>query len=123
MMPNRQQLEELRQMLDHRHDALLAEIRSGRAKARVLEGPDGREADERLAALQTADVADAELSRDWHELEEIQRALRRIESGEYGTCVDCGKPIPLERLMRSPASIRCVACQESHEHGSGNGQV
>jgi DnaK suppressor protein len=124
MTLDRQQLNQLRQMLDNRHDALTAEIQEGRAKAGMLavEGPEGkREADERLADLQVADVADAELGRDWHELDEIQSALARIKNGEYGTCADCGRPIPFKRLMRSPASVRCIGCQDAFEHGSGHG--
>jgi len=36
------------------------------------------------------------------ELEEIDQALNRIEMGEYGRCIDCGKKINKERLKIMP---------------------
>jgi len=38
-------------------------------------------------------------------------ALRRIELGTYGTCVDCGAPVPEGRLEARPQTARCVTCQ------------
>jgi DnaK suppressor protein len=49
------------------------------------------------------------------ELEEIDQALNRIEMGEYGRCIDCGKQINKERLKIMPYAVRCRACQAYHE--------
>jgi RNA polymerase-binding transcription factor DksA len=35
------------------------------------------------------------------QLRQIEKALARIESGEYGRCEICGKEIPVERLEAS----------------------
>jgi len=43
-------------------------------------------------------------------LGKVQNALRRIDSGGYGTCERCGKAIPLERLDALPYSTFCVDC-------------
>jgi DnaK suppressor protein len=45
------------------------------------------------------------------QLAEVLGALERIEHGSYGTCVDCGKPVPPGRLEAKPEAARCVACQ------------
>lgn len=37
-------------------------------------------------------------------------ALAAMDSGQYGTCVDCGTEIPVARLEARPMSIRCVDC-------------
>ena len=42
---------------------------------------------------------------------EVLDALRRIELGTYGTCVDCGGGVPEGRLEAKPAAARCVSCQ------------
>jgi len=42
---------------------------------------------------------------------EVLDALRRIELGTYGTCVDCGAGVPEGRLEAKPAAARCVSCQ------------
>ncbi|MEP7765573.1 TraR/DksA C4-type zinc finger protein [Sanguibacter sp. 25GB23B1] len=46
-------------------------------------------------------------------LGEVDRALLRIEEGTYGFCVQCGTPIPGERLAARPAADRCVHCASS----------
>ena len=49
------------------------------------------------------------------ELRTIDRALTLIEGGDYGTCEDCGEPIPLERLEVLPTATACVFCAEVRE--------
>jgi RNA polymerase-binding protein DksA len=41
-------------------------------------------------------------------LREVDEALARIESGQYGTCRVCGAEIPLERLEVVPWTTLCV---------------
>ncbi|HEX7889738.1 MAG TPA: TraR/DksA C4-type zinc finger protein [Ramlibacter sp.] len=118
MTLNAQQRNELRNILELRYNRLLSELEADRAKAvasiSLAEGRRG-EADERPAAMQEAGVANAELSRDRHELEAVQQALARFDSGDYGTCVACGRRIPWARLQIAPAAARCLDCQQSHE--------
>ena len=47
--------------------------------------------------------------------EQVAAALKRIEDGSYGRCVDCGKEIPAARLEVRPEAARCVEDQEKHE--------
>jgi DnaK suppressor protein len=42
---------------------------------------------------------------------DVLAALHRIDLGTYGTCVDCGSPLPDGRLEAKPEAARCVACQ------------
>jgi DnaK suppressor protein len=46
-----------------------------------------------------------------HVLAEIEGALRRIEEGTYGVCVNCGKPIAEERLTAIPWATYCIDCK------------
>lgn len=46
------------------------------------------------------------------ELVMINHALKRIESGDYFICSNCGEEIPHSRLEAVPFSIRCVNCAE-----------
>ncbi len=39
---------------------------------------------------------------------QVNEALRRMEQGEYGTCVFCRKPIPYERLAAIPTTMYCL---------------
>lgn len=42
----------------------------------------------------------------------IQMALRRMDKGTYGICVDCGKPITKSRLKALPEAERCLSCAQ-----------
>ena len=53
--------------------------------------------------------------REKKEIEEINLALDRIETGTYGTCEICLKSIPLARLESLPAVRLCVSCAEKEE--------
>jgi DnaK suppressor protein len=44
--------------------------------------------------------------------DQVIAALARIDAGTYGKCVDCGKPIPDERLEARPEAQRCLEDQE-----------
>ena len=50
-----------------------------------------------------------------HVLAEIDAALKRIEDGTYGTCTNCGKQIPVERLEALPYATLCIDCQRDRE--------
>ncbi|MEV6654216.1 TraR/DksA C4-type zinc finger protein [Streptomyces sp. NPDC051219] len=43
-------------------------------------------------------------------LVDLDRALERLERGDYGQCEGCGEPIPAERLEVRPAANTCVRC-------------
>jgi DnaK suppressor protein len=43
-------------------------------------------------------------------LEDVDRALRKIEEGTYGICDRCGRLIPEARLEARPWSNLCVDC-------------
>jgi DnaK suppressor protein len=44
-------------------------------------------------------------------VEEIEKALAKIDLGTYGICEGCGKPIPRDRLKALPQASLCVACK------------
>jgi RNA polymerase-binding transcription factor DksA len=48
----------------------------------------------------------------------IDEALRRVERGQYGKCVVCGKDIPQERLDLVPETPFCVEDAEREQQSS-----
>lgn len=48
-------------------------------------------------------------------LSAVRAALQRIESGEYGICVDCGREIGAKRLEAVPWTPYCIEDQEKHD--------
>jgi DnaK suppressor protein len=57
------------------------------------------------------DTEIALLGNELTELRDVDAALLRIKAGTYGTCTDCGDPIPPERLLAQISAQRCIACQ------------
>ena len=53
--------------------------------------------------------------RESAELAAISAALKRIDDGSYGVCVDCGSAIPTARLLAAPETLRCIVCQSQLE--------
>jgi RNA polymerase-binding transcription factor DksA len=52
-------------------------------------------------------------------LQEIRAAVRRIDEGLYGKCVNCGGPIPKTRLNAAPWARFCIDCQSEFEQNGG----
>ncbi|MGZ4108191.1 MAG: TraR/DksA family transcriptional regulator [Actinomycetota bacterium] len=46
----------------------------------------------------------------WTKLQDVVRALEKLDDGTYGTCDGCGGPIEPDRLEAIPWATRCVAC-------------
>lgn len=43
-------------------------------------------------------------------LEDVERALQKLDDGTYGICDGCGALIPEERLEARPWTSLCVSC-------------
>ena len=69
----------------------------------------------RMDALQGQAMARATEQRRQLELRRIEAALARLERGEFGECLECGKMIAPERLQMDPAVTLCVGCAERAE--------
>jgi len=52
------------------------------------------------------------------DLGRVEAALARLHNGSYGDCVQCGQPIPLQRLLVQPQVERCAACQAAFDGAS-----
>jgi len=53
------------------------------------------------------------------EIEDIDAALARIATGDYGRCESCAEPIPAARLEALPTALTCVECAAARERGAG----
>jgi DnaK suppressor protein len=46
---------------------------------------------------------------------QVERALDRLDDGQYGWCERCGNAIPVERLAAFPSATLCVSCKQLEE--------
>ncbi len=74
-----------------------------------------RQLSDRAAALRDEI---AELERDVRELREVDAALGRLHTPDFGVCTDCGSVIPYSRLSAEPSATRCLSCQKKAERST-----
>lgn len=67
------------------------------------------------AAFQRA-LAVCNLDREFTQLRDARGALRRIEDGSFGTCLECDEDIHPKRLAAVPWATFCIRCQEAVDH-------
>ena len=111
----KKELAEFKQMLVMERQAVHANLRnlSSTSASNCETGP-GDEAD--LAAQIIAQTQVTNLgAREKRQLAEIEKALERIESGEFGICETCGEDIAPGRLRARPFSVECVECKSQEE--------
>jgi DnaK suppressor protein len=101
----RKRLEETRDELD-RSIMILQGDHPAEQLAEVM--PDPADAGSNLSETERAQAV---ISVAKQQLAEVLDALHRIDDGHYGSCADCGKPVPEGRLDAKPEAARCVACQ------------
>ena len=86
--------------LDARLERITANLRRG------LE-PDSKE---QAKQLEDRDVVDALGNEAREELAKISATLKRLDSGDYGKCKECGEDIGDDRLNAYPYANECIDC-------------
>ena len=97
----------LRQELEHKRDELNARL--ARITANLRRGFES-DSKERAKQFEDRDVVDALGNEAREELAKISATLKRMESGDYGICADCGAPIGRNRLAAYPYASECIDC-------------
>lgn len=101
----RARLVELRDLLDARHHRIEKHLNR-------REEPLPADSEERAGELGNHETM-ARLDEGARaELLLIDRALARLDAGDYGRCERCGEAIADERLDVIPFAVRCVACAD-----------
>lgn len=111
---NKQKLEYFRNLLMWQRRRATEDLRADTTTA--LEGDDGVEDIGEMSELDLHRSVAFELAaREFHLIPDIDAALGRIESGTYGQCVRCGKPLYEERLKVMPTAKYGPKCQVAIE--------
>lgn len=105
-------LSHFKQILETDKEKLTKEIGIYKNEDPYLEKNDRAEtSDDSVAQIEghdrlTATKIELELS-----LKDTEAALKRIEEGEFGKCLNCGQSISVERLEAIPTAFFCTGCQ------------
>lgn len=118
--PNLNQMHEIKHRLVAEREALidatqLELIRWGEHPVGELAGEVPDVGDQSVATA-VVDLDHAVVQRHVVAIRNIDEALARMRRHQYGICVDCGDEIAYARLAAFPTALRCIGCQERHEH-------
>ena len=113
--PNATYLEEFGGRLREERRALLAALATSDDELATLEVHQVGARSEDAATDAATSVVSRLEARERQELEELEQALGRLESGTFGLCEGCADQIPLRRLRAVPTTRYCLACQKKRE--------
>ncbi len=104
----RADLEERRRQHAHR----LSKVR---ANLRQKNGPLDPDWSEQALQLENDEVLALIEDASMEDLAAIEHALQRMDSGEYGDCAHCERPIDPRRLKALPFVTSCIDCARQAE--------
>ncbi|CAM3557134.1 RNA polymerase-binding protein DksA [Arcobacter aquimarinus] len=115
-MPNKSQIDELKQILLERKVNILNNINNSRANIDQLKEQDIND-DLDYAELVSDSFTEGMIANhQLDELNQIEESLKKIAAGTYGICDMCGVTIPLGRLKAKPFAKFCTECRTVYEH-------
>ena len=72
----------------------------------------------RIDAIQQQHMAQATKTQSQRLLVAVMQALNRMDSGDYGYCLQCDERIGFLRLKAKPESLFCLKCQSEREQAT-----
>ncbi|MBI2336819.1 MAG: RNA polymerase-binding protein DksA [Deltaproteobacteria bacterium] len=112
---NKKELEKFKEILLERKKELMVHVEDIRERGVAFEQEDLP--DEVDLASSEADQSMNLRLRDRERvlLKKIEKALQKIDRGEYGLCEMCGEEIGKKRLEARPVTDLCIKCKEEQE--------
>jgi DnaK suppressor protein len=106
-----------RDRLLERRESLFSQVREAELSSRERDLEATQDPADMAANAYTKELLISMSDNDRKLLVLIDEALERVESGDYGECVNCGEPITEKRLNAVPWARYCLRCQDMKEQG------
>ena len=106
-----------RDRLLERRESLFSQVTEAELSSRERDLEATQDPADMAANAYTKELLISMSANDRRLLELIDEALARVESSEYGECVNCGEPVPEKRLDAVPWARYCLKCQDLQERG------
>ncbi len=98
--------------------AELLEVLRNREGITIEKSPDALDEVQNAAERE---LAIRNLDRESNLLRNVRAALRRIDEGDFGTCVHCEEEISPKRVAAVPWTPYCIQCQEAADKAQEDG--
>jgi DnaK suppressor protein len=114
---DKRKLKSYRDLLLARREGLFRQVTEAEMSSRERDAEATQDPADMAANAYTKELLISMSANDRRMLEMIDEALKRVEAGDYGECVNCGEPVSEKRLAAVPWARYCVKCQELQERG------
>ena len=114
---NKRQREKYRKQLLAKREELLERVKAARDSEKESTGKEAPDLGDRALSTVIRDLSYQLTAGERDIVRRVDLALDRIESGEFGVCVECEKKVQLGRLDAVPWARHCIDCQELHDRG------
>lgn len=113
---SKESVEQFKKVLLKRKEELAASVKNHVEELpdTGMEGAAGDTSD-RASADYTSEMFGVLLERQAGTLEEVERAINKIEKGDFGVCESCEKSIPSKRIKALPWARFCLECQQVYD--------
>ncbi len=118
-MPLRKEnIEKFRNELQARQAILIEDLKKSTAEL-IEDEPNFADSIDQASADAGKAITVQMKNRERDILTQINEALRRIEDGTFGECVQCAEPIAEARMKANPATTLCIDCKSEIESEQG----
>ncbi len=114
---DKRKVKSYRDRLLGRRESLFSQVTEAEMSSRERDAEATQDPADMAANAYTKELLISMSANDRKLLELIDEALVRVESGEYGECVNCGEPVLEKRLDAVPRARNCLKCQDLQERG------
>ena len=97
-------------------DQILQSVRSNYFDD-IIKDPEEFKSEDDASSSNAINYITAKLgSRQYGYLKKVEAALKRLDKGNFGICLDCEDTLSEKRLLTRPAAEFCIECQTDREN-------
>jgi DnaK suppressor protein len=112
---NKKELKRFRELLEERKKEIVVQAEQTKEKGIAFD-PEDLPDEVDLASSEADQSMNLRLrDRERVLLKKVEKAIKKIDDGEYGICEKCGEDIGVKRLEARPVTDLCIRCKEEEE--------
>jgi DnaK suppressor protein len=109
------ELKRFKKLLEEKRDALVRNAQQTMAEDMALDSNDLPDEMDLASSEYIQSFTFRLRGREKALLEKIERSLKTIDDGTFGTCESCSEEISVKRLEARPETTLCIRCKEDQE--------
>ena len=114
---DRKKMKVFREKLQTKKQEILETFTKNKSYGREADGDPSQDIADKAANSYTKEFLFSLSNSERRLLQQVDDALSRIESRQYGVCASCEDTLNLKRLQAVPWATLCISCQEKQERG------